>query len=297
MSHDPPAPCGFLNLNKPRGVTSRDVVNQVVRQVGRRVKVGHAGTLDPLATGVLVVAVGPATRLVELVQDQPKVYRTVVRLGARSDTLDADGSIIESSASPITDETAIRRALARQVGTIPQVPPGYSALKVGGKRAYELARSGRTVELAPREVRIDRIDLLSFDWPRLALEIACGGGTYIRSIARDIGEDLGCGGLVEVLERTRIGSFTIEAAHDPTALTPERVRDWLQPMRDALDGLPQIIVSDEQANRLARGMSIEAAEPTPAGPVALLSTGGEVVALAEADPPTGRLLPRKVFAH
>src|SRR4051812_7138067 len=198
----PQSICGVLNLNKPPGATSRDVVNRVV-QLERKLKVGHAGTLDPLATGVLVVCVGAATRLIENVQRMPKVYRTVVRLGARSDTLDADGRVTEVEHPEVPDEGGIRAAMADQVGRIAQRPPAFSALKVEGRRAYDLARAGRDVDLAPRPVRIDRIDLLAYAWPRLELEIACGSGTYIRSIARDVGEALGCGGLVDVLVRTR----------------------------------------------------------------------------------------------
>ena len=189
---------GILNVNKPSGPTSRDVVNRVAR-ILRRVKVGHAGTLDPLASGVLIVCIGSATRLIEFVQRMPKTYRTVIRLGARSDTLDADGRVTEVEQPRIPDEGEVRRAVACQVGEISQVPPDYSALKVQGRRAHDLARSGQAVDLAPRTVRIDRIELVAYSWPRLELEIDCGGGTYIRSIARDVGEALGCGGLVEVL--------------------------------------------------------------------------------------------------
>ena len=145
--------CGLLNLHKPIGWTSRDAVDRVVRPL-RRAKVGHAGTLDPLASGVLVVCIGAATRLIEYVQAMPKSYRTVVRLGATSDTLDADGQIIEAADPPIPGEAEVRAALASQVGTIRQVPPQYSALKVAGRRAYDIARAGDSVELAARPVRV-----------------------------------------------------------------------------------------------------------------------------------------------
>src|SRR4051812_836312 len=175
--------CGLLNLNKPIGVTSRDVVDRVSRPL-RKVKVGHAGTLDPLASGVLVVCVGAATRLIEYVQRQTKTYRTVVRLGARSDTHDADGLVtpVDGASDPGLD--AVRAAIATQVGTIPQKPPEYSALKVEGRRAYDLARAGQSVDLAARPVTIHRVDLLGYEWPRLELEVECEGGTYVRSIAR-----------------------------------------------------------------------------------------------------------------
>ena len=152
---------GLLNLNKPVGMTSRAVVDRVARFVPKR-KAGHAGTLDPLASGVLVVCVGVATRLVESVQHLPKTYRTVIRLGARSDTLDADGQIEEVLDAPIPEEAAIRQAIAGQVGEIRQLPPEFSALKVNGQRAYDLARAGQAVRLEPRLVRIDRVELLSY---------------------------------------------------------------------------------------------------------------------------------------
>ena len=208
---------GVLNLNKPGGLTSRAVVDMVVRPL-RRTKVGHAGTLDPLATGVLVVCVGTATRLIEYVQRMPKTYRTTVRLGARSDTLDADGTVVAEESPRVPGEPEIRTALAAQVGTIAQIPPQYSALKVQGQRAYDMARAGHSVDLAPRQVLISRIDVLAYAWPRLDLEIDCGSGTYIRSIARDLGEALGCGGLVEVLTRTRIGPFTLDDCARPARI-------------------------------------------------------------------------------
>jgi tRNA pseudouridine55 synthase len=292
-----PAPHGFLNLDKPSGLTSRDVVNRVARHVGRKVKVGHAGTLDPLASGVLVVAVGAATRLIENVQDQPKTYRTTIRLGARSDTLDADGTITETPDPRIPAEPEIRQAIASQVGTIPQVPPQFSALKVGGKRAYDVARAGGQVELPARPVRIDRIDLLAYRWPHLELAIDCGGGTYIRSIARDVGEALGCGGLVEVLVRTRIGPFALEDAISPDRL--DAIGPHLRPLTDAVIDWPTRVLDAEQLGRIVRGQPLDARRlsggPPPGGRVALQTPDGTLAALAEHDPATGRIQPRKVL--
>ncbi len=291
---------GFLNLNKPSGISSRAAVDMVVRLVGRKTRVGHAGTLDPLASGVLVVGLGAATRLIEYVQRQSKTYRTVIRLGARSDTLDADGTIVETPDATVPGESQIHEALADQVGTISQLPPQYSALKVAGRRAYDLARRGEEVELAPRDVVIERIELLSYGWPRLELEIACGGGTYIRSIARDVGEALGCGGLVEVLVRTGIGPFRITEAMDPGALTPETWPAHLRPLVEAVVDLPRIALSPEQVDRVARGQFLDvrrlAATPPP-GEVALLGPEGDLVAVAEHDPRTGLIRPRRVLVH
>lgn len=290
-----PAPCGILCLNKPNGVTSRAVVDRVVRPLGRKVKAGHAGTLDPLASGVLVVCVGAATRLIEYVQRQPKTYRTVVLLGARSDTHDADGTVTPDPDAVAPTAAAVAAAVAGQVGMIRQKPPEYSALKVEGRRAYDLARAGEAVDLAPRPVTVHRIDLLSYDWPRLALEIECGGGTYIRSIARDVGEALGCGGLVEVLVRTRIGAFTLTDAVDPSTLSAATIAASLRPAAEAVAALPMIRVTAEQVADVARGRALNMAG-LPACEVALLGPDGLLVAVAEADPVTGRVAPRRVLA-
>ena len=289
---------GVLNLAKPTGMTSRDVVDKVSRPL-RRVKVGHAGTLDPLASGVLVVCVGAATRLIEYVQRLPKTYRTVVRLGARSDTLDADGRIVPVVDPPVPDEEAVRAALATQVGTIAQMPPQFSALKVGGRRAYDLARAGLDVALAARPVEVYRVGLLAYDWPRLELEIDCGAGTYIRAIARDVGEALGCGGYVEVLVRTRIGPFLLADALDPHALTAASIPGLLRPAAVAVAALPCLALTPEQVDLVARGLALEARRlatgAVPPGEVALIAPDGAVVAIAESDPTAGLVHPRRVL--
>lgn len=283
---------GLISLNKPTGVTSRHVVNRVVRVVGRRVKVGHAGTLDPLASGVLVVCLGAATRLIEYVQRQRKVYTTVVRLGARSDTLDADGSVeaVDAAADPGVE--AVAQAVAGQMGTFLQVPPQFSALKVGGKRAYDLARAGEDVELAPRPVTIYRAESVRYEWPRLELEIECEGGTYVRSVARDVGETLGCGGLVEMLVRTRIGGFRLENSLDPESLTAENLTEHLLPARSAVVDLPSLTLAADQVAAVIQGRAI----PGPAGmkgEVALLEPEGELVAVGVVT--EGRVAPKRVL--
>jgi tRNA pseudouridine55 synthase len=289
---------GILVVDKPRGMTSRAVVDRVLRLVGR-VKVGHAGTLDPLASGVLVVCIGPATRLVEEIQALPKSYRTVVRLGARSDTLDADGRIecVENPRVPSPDELA--PALAPLVGDVDQVPPEYSALKIGGRRAYDLARSGHAVALAARRVRIDRIAVIRYAWPHLELEIDCGSGTYIRSIARDVGEALGCGGLVDVLVRTRIGPFSLAAAADLDGLSAGSVASWLRPAVEAVAGLPRLVLDPNQVAAIAAGRrlpaGLEIAAGLAPGPIALLDPDGRLAALGELDQAGEWIQPRKVF--
>jgi tRNA pseudouridine55 synthase len=272
---------GFLNLNKPIGITSRDVVDLIARPLKRlKVKVGHAGTLDPLASGVLVVAVGSATRLIENVQRLPKRYHTAARLGARSDTLDADGTIVETSDPPIPTELDIRAAMARWVGSVWQTPPQYSALRVQGQRAYDLARAGQTVDLAPRLVQIDRIDLVSYSWPRLELEIDCGSGTYIRSIVRDIGDALACGGLIEVLERTRIGPFLIDDALDPRGMNPDSIVGALRREIEAVSELPKIALTDADVKLIRQGRPIPAPAGSTSGEVALVGCDGQLLALA-----------------
>lgn len=291
--------CGLLNLNKPAGMTSRAAIDRVARPL-RGTKVGHAGTLDPLATGVLVVCVGAATRLIEFVQRMPKTYRTVIRLGATSDTLDADGAVTEVAAPRRPDEEEVRAVVARQVGTIEQMPPRFSALKVGGRRAYDLARAGEEVALASRRVTIARIDVLGYEWPRLELEIDCGGGTYIRSIARDLGDAIGCGGLVEALVRTRIGPFDLAGAIDPDALSVGTIPGRLMPALAAVADLPRVALSAGQVADVTQGRPIDPDDPAAvdvgAGEVALVGPDGMLVAVAERVDGTRLIAPRRVLA-
>jgi tRNA pseudouridine55 synthase len=183
-----------------------------------------------------VVCVGAATKLADRVQGMGKTYRSRFRLGARSDTDDADGSVTPVPGATPPTEVQVRAALERFVGLIEQVPPAYSALKLGGKRAHDLARRGKEVSLAPRMVRVDAVRLLGYDWPFVDVEIDCGKGTYIRSIARDLGEKLGCGGLVETLRRTRVGPFTAEQGVG-VDVPPEQGRAKLLPMEAATRGV------------------------------------------------------------
>jgi tRNA pseudouridine55 synthase len=290
-----PRGMGLLVLDKPSAITSRRVVDQVSRLVPG-VKVGHSGTLDPLASGVLVVCLGAATRLVERIHMLPKSYSTVIRLGARSDTLDADGRI-ELEPNPVVPSRAeIDSVLAGMVGEIAQLPPEYSAKKVKGQRAYDLARAGRTVELAPQRVRIDQISVLDYCWPRLSLAIDCGSGTYIRSIARDVGESLGSCGLVEVLKRTRVGPFTIEQAVSPSTLAAEGVERHVRPALLAVLDLPRIVVTAREIEAVRQGRRLDRPDvPADGGEIVLVDAEGSLIALAEAAPGGGWVQPRKVF--
>jgi tRNA pseudouridine55 synthase len=289
---------GLMIVNKPSGLTSRDVVDRVGRCFPGA-KVGHAGTLDPLASGVLIVCVGSATRLVEMLHQLPKSYRTVVHLGARSDTLDADGRIEVHTAARVPSEQDVREALPPFLGHVAQQPPDFSALKVKGRRAYDLARAGQVVELTPRLVRIDRLVAHRYDWPLLELEIDCGSGTYIRSIARDVGEALGCGGYVETLIRTRIGPFTIAEAVDPRTLSTDSIERNIRSPLDAITDLPRVTLDRGQVEAVVQGRRLPiqdlSGQLIPEGQVALLDPAGNLVALAEHNSSEGWLQPRKVL--
>ncbi|HEV3120617.1 MAG TPA: tRNA pseudouridine(55) synthase TruB [Isosphaeraceae bacterium] len=291
---------GLLNLNKPSGVSSRKALDGVARLLPR-LKVGHAGTLDPLASGVLVVCIGTATRLVEFIQQMPKTYQATVLLGARSDTLDAAGQVTPVPNAPVPEFDQLRKALEMVASQAEQTPPQFSALKVGGRRAYDLARAGRHAALSARKVTIHRIDLLSYEWPRLELEIDCGSGTYIRSIARDLGEALGCGGIVETLVRTRIGHFTLASAVALADLSAETLKTHLRAPLEALGNLPRVVLSAAELAAVGHGQALVAESAdrrtVPAGRVALLGPDAELAAIAQHDPLAQRLLPRLVFTQ
>ena len=202
---------GLLVVDKPLGVSSMDVVRQV-RRAGGHVKTGHAGTLDPLATGVLICCIGRATRAVGALMGMTKVYAADVDLSAFTNTDDAEGERqpVEVEYPPSAEQ--VRAALHQLTGEVEQTPPAYSAIKIGGQRAYKLARKGEDVIMPSRTVRIDRIDLVRYDWPALSIIVTCGKGTYIRSLGRQIGQILGTGGYLTALRRTAIGPYTIGQA-------------------------------------------------------------------------------------
>jgi tRNA pseudouridine55 synthase len=252
---------GLLVVDKPHGLTSRAALDGALRWFPRGTKIGHTGTLDPLATGVLVLAVGRATRLTEFVQDMPKTYITDITLGARSATDDSEGPIIPTNVEAPPERASVEAVLRSFVGTTQQVPPAFSAAKLGGRRSYDLARRGQAADLAPRTVRIDRIEIVSFDYPTLRLEIDCGKGTYIRSLARDLGERLGCGGYVAALRRTGVGPFLPEQAV-PFDTAAESARKHLLPLSAAVAGLPRVDLDDAQLSRFARGQAVPLASPS-----------------------------------
>lgn len=286
---------GVLAVDKPEGPTSHDVVARVRRALGTRA-VGHTGTLDPFASGLLLVCVGSATRLSEYLTGLPKTYVATMRLGEATDTDDLTGEVIGGSDGwrSISREQ-IDAALRAQVGTIEQLPPIYSAKKVDGERMYAAARRGEAVERKPATVTIYDIRLLGMDLPDVEFEVDCGAGTYIRAIARDAGEALGVGGHLRVLRRTRVGPYSVEPAV-PLDLLDDRARvdaAMLTPL-EAVAHLSCVRMGDDAFTALRFGRALPAVGDEPEGrPLALASEGGTLLAIAER---IGDVLqPRKVF--
>jgi tRNA pseudouridine55 synthase len=246
---------GILNVAKTAGPTSRDVVDQVERLV-RPAKAGHAGTLDPLASGVLVICVGQATRLIQYVQRMPKTYRAAFLLGKRSETDDVEAPLEDVPQAISPSRAELDAALSHFVGEISQRPPTHSAVKLAGQRAYKLARRGIEVQLLPRTVMIHRITVLRYAYPELSLEIECGSGTYIRALGRDLGEALGTGAVMSGLERTAIGKFLIEDALALDKITAESLTHHIQPALAALSDLPRVTLSEAQLIEVRNGRPI-----------------------------------------
>lgn len=270
---------GLLNLNKPAGMTSRRVVD-IVQRLVRPLKAGHAGTLDPLATGVLVTCVGAATRLIEYVQRLPKSYTGTFLLGRTSPTEDIEGEVTMLDDPPVPMRDEVLDASSKLVGRIEQRPPAFSALKVAGQRAYELARKGKAVELQPRPVTIYALEVLRYEYPELVLRIECSGGTYVRSLGRDLAESLGTGAVMSALVRTSIGPFHLEQAVDPHELTPENWTDRLLPLVCAVEELPRVVLSTEEVGRVRNGLPIRSSHPTADAPeIAAVDGDGQFVAI------------------
>ncbi len=276
---------GILNVNKPAGITSYGVVARVKRLSGER-RVGHAGTLDPGATGVLPVCLGKATRLVEYLGATPKTYRAVIVLGAATDTYDAGGAILQRGDPSGIDRDKLEAALARFGGAISQTPPMYSALKHHGRPLYRLARSGISVERKSRTVTIHRLDILDCQLPEVSLEIECSKGTYIRSLAHDLGQALGCGAYLKTLARTAYGPFNIDAAV-PLSRLEESFRDgsWerlVYPLDYVLRDLPAAFIDETAAKAIRNGNILT--------PASFILPGGSSGSRCRAYAPDGRFL-------
>lgn len=290
---------GILNIDKPSGQTSRDIVNEVLRELRpARLKAGHAGTLDPLATGVLLVCLGPATRLVPFLHEWPKRYVASFRFGLESNTDDIEGEVIERCDATHLTADAVTQALPQFVGTIQQVPPAFSAIKIDGQRAYKAARSGKDVELEARSTLVHRIDLLAANPPDFQFEIECGSGTYIRAIGRDLGNILGTGAVMTELRRTAIGPFHVDTAHRIDRLTRGEIPNLLEPAARAVEHLPAITISQDEHVFLSQGRTL-ADRWKPSFPssserrVAIFDESGVLIAVGEQV--DDRIQPRQVF--
>ncbi len=286
---------GILNIDKPAGMTSHDVVGRV-RRIAHLKRVGHAGTLDPDATGVLLVCLGQATRLSDYLAAEGKAYRAVLALGKTTATEDASGEVLtETDASGIT-ESELAALLPRFTGAIQQIPPMVSAVHHEGKRLYELARAGITVERTARTIRIDALTLLNFTPGLLAtatLDIACGKGTYIRTLCADLGAALGVGGHMQSLRRTQVGAFAADAATPLDALTEENLPGLLVPSASALKGWPaQTAATEAECGDIKAGRALPSDLP-PGTEARILGAAGELIALGRAD--GEHLRPFKVF--
>ncbi|WP_339729370.1 tRNA pseudouridine(55) synthase TruB [uncultured Gimesia sp.] len=291
---------GLLNLHKPPGITSRQVVNQIQKQI-KPVKVGHAGTLDPLATGVLVACIGSATRLIRFVQDQPKEYIGEFLLGKRSDTDDISGNVIETPDCPPITREQLESCLPDFLGQIEQVPPQYSAVHIDGRRAYDRARGGETFEIQPRTVEVYEIELTAFQFPMFQLRIVCGSGTYIRSIGRDLGEQLGTGATMSSLVRTRIGQFHLNSAMKlDEDLSLESITQHLQPATLAVTNLPQYQCNEQELLFLSQGRKLKChsdrfPDTNQITEIAVMTQDGTLAAIAEWDQSIHQLSPRQVY--
>ncbi len=286
---------GFLNINKPVDWTSRAAVNAVQKRVWPS-RVGHAGTLDPLATGVLVVAVGPATRLAKYVQAMPKTYVAQFRLGLESDTEDVLGDIVDVADAKPVSANQLTAVLPEFVGTIMQVPPKFSALKVKGKRAYELARKGNEVKLAARQIEIYKIKLNRFEYPDFQITIDCGSGTYVRSLGRDLGRKLGSGAIMTGLARTAVGQFEVDAGISPDDLTLEQIQAQLISPQNGLPRFPRVYVPDDQAEKFANGHSWSPLTPLPSDEALAIDPSGRLLTILRQRSP-GLFTPAINFSH
>jgi tRNA pseudouridine55 synthase len=282
---------GFLNIYKPKGMTSHDVVGRM-RRVTKIKQIGHTGTLDPFATGVLPICIGKSTRLIEYLEDD-KEYLATVQFGKNTDTYDLDGEVVATFDKKVS-EAEVREALKSFEGEISQMPPIYSAIKVNGKKLYDYARAGETVEIKPRTVFISKIELKEFDEENQVakVQVACSKGTYIRSIAYDLGQNLGCGAYLSALERTKAGRFLVENTINLDDLTEKDIvcKHLINPL-DVLN-YPTFELSDSDKQRVSHGMSITNRGFNDSDIVFLLKSG-KIYAIGKVE--QDKVLVKKVF--
>ena len=265
---------GLLLVDKPAGMTSHDAVDRARRALRTR-RVGHGGTLDPIATGLLVLLVGRATRLLPYLDGEPKVYDATVRFGAETDTDDLTGSVTRTA--PLPERGAVEGAIAALTGEIEQVPPAYSAKQVGGTRAYAAARRGEVLALTAVPVRVARWEIRAWRADECDVSVVCGGGTYVRALARDLGRAAGSAAHLSALRRTASGGFRVEDAVSVDGIAPEVVRSPL----DAIPAAARVLVDAAGRGRVARGNAIPCELPTVGDLAAIVDEGGELVAVAE----------------
>lgn len=269
----PHGPDGLLLVDKPSGITSHDVVDSVRRSLRTR-KVGHAGTLDPMATGLLLVGVGRATRLLRFFGDLPKTYEGTARLGIETDTLDADGAVVRTSEVDVS-RAEVDAAVSGLVGESMQRPPAYSAVKVGGRKLYEAARAGEEVEAAPRRIRVEAFEVRAFDGIDVDFALTCSGGTFVRVLVADVGRAVGCGAHLTRLRRTAIGPYRVEAAAAPDAIGAPL------PIEAAVAHLPRVELPSGEARAASNGSILAPAGVT--GPYAVFGPGDRLVGIYRDD--------------
>ncbi len=291
-------PLGFINLNKPAGITSHGAAQKIRKIVGLR-RVGHSGTLDPMATGVLVIAVGKATKLVEFLCKDNKTYEAVIRLGVTSDTYDRTGELTETPPPvPIPSGGQVSSVLQQFTGEFEQLPPKYSAIKVQGKPAHRRMRQGEDVKLEPRPVNIFESKLIEYNFPLITIRVKCSAGTYIRSLAHDIGKRLKTGAVLEGLHRTQAGDFDIKNSIELDSLNSENWPDHILPTTVGLTHLHKYIASEEEANKITRGIKIKINKELPTNePIAIIDNNKNVLAIGEYLAEEKVIKPTKVLAE
>jgi tRNA pseudouridine55 synthase len=276
-------PSGLLLIDKPAGITSHDAVDLVRRALATR-KVGHAGTLDPMATGLLVIGVGRATRLLRFLGDLPKVYRGTGRLGVETTTLDAEGDVVREAPVEVSRE-ALLAAMGELTGEIEQVPPAFSAVKVGGQKLYQAARKGEPVAVPPRQVQVYAFDLAGLGETEFEFDVRCSGGTYVRSLVADVGARLGCGAHLSALRRTAVGPFDVSDARPPSEPGEPL------PLDRAVDHLPSFTLHPEEAKVAVHGCCLGPAGI--GGPYRALAPDGTLIGIYRDD--GGKAVPEVIL--
>ena len=287
-------PFVFLPIHKPVGPTSHDVVARLRRIVGRKVKVGHTGTLDPFASGILIMAIGKATKFADFLHELPKRYQAEIRLGVRTNTLDPTGEVDLEKPVPQIAQEQLDQVVADFLGDYDQVPPAFSAKKVKGKKSYELARKNQAVELPPKRVQIHELTLKQIDAQTLHCQVTCSTGTYVRALARDIGEALGTCASLTSLVRDQVGDVELSACADLETLTEEDLGRWSLPVSQVLPRFPEVELPHRAYTFLIEGRPFPNNQPLPSEFLAVFKRNGEMGAIfrCQVDARSGAVLPR-----